>query len=472
MQNKLTATDYIELFLLVSLPIFSFIAFSSLSAYWVQAPYDAWRIYEIFILLSFSAFLIFSKNNVLDLFNSKTSFWLKNTLFIIVILIAVSCYFAQYSQRALADTTFYFLLAVTVYAQAIILKKHPDWAAQIAAWLAVLPMLSLIFLPIALFDIWHGRPGTWTQSFTNIRMLDDALLPCLLLLWARPAWLAVCPEQNKWKSWTIHSLVFIVSTIYLLSFLFHGARAALFALSIGLAFIIIFRCVSWKKLILPFGTIIAASTIFFLFKKYQIASGSKLIRSGTSGRTELWEKAIKLWSEQPIWGIGGNHFSLYPPNYISAHPHNILIQWFSEWGLAGVLVFLLLCPLVYTVFKYRCNISPFILAAVVALAVNALFSGVLVYPVSQILALFPLAWAMAQLPTAQTTYHYKTISPSIKILIVVISIALLSVHYKDLFCKDCMSADWHGAPRFWDAGRASHLIPYDIEKMGKAPTEY
>ena len=79
MQNKLTATAYIELFLLASLAIFSFIAFSSLSAYWVQAPYDAWRIYEIFILLSFSAFLIFSKNNVLDLFNSKTSFWLKNT---------------------------------------------------------------------------------------------------------------------------------------------------------------------------------------------------------------------------------------------------------------------------------------------------------------------------------------------------------------------------------------------------------
>ena len=35
--------------LLILIPIFCFIAFSSLSAYWVKAPYDAWRIYEILL---------------------------------------------------------------------------------------------------------------------------------------------------------------------------------------------------------------------------------------------------------------------------------------------------------------------------------------------------------------------------------------------------------------------------------------
>lgn len=478
----LTCRYYIELALIVSTAIFAFFAFSSLSIYWVQAPYDAWRIYEIFILLILSTFFIFYRGRSLSIFPIRSRHWMNNGLILLTVLIILSCYFAQHTQRAIADASLYFLLAVSVLTQAIIFKKHPLWTANTAGWLAVLPMLSLIFLPIALFDIWNERPGTWTQSFTNIRMLDDALLPCLFLLWMRPAWLAPNPARSTLFNLIISSAVFIISTIYLLSFLFHGARAGLLSIVIALATLMIGRLISWKMLKLPSLSLVAAFSFFYWFtvQSIQPVGGSTITRTGSSGRVELWQKAFHLWTEHPIWGIGGNNFSFYSPNLISAHPHNIFIQWLVEWGIAGLLAFGLLLPVAYIFLKNYKKIHPFILAAIIALVINAMLSGSLIYPVSQLLSLYPLAWALAQLSdhisTTPSIFNPR-IKPNfnflLKSIIFIAMVSSLVVHIQDLACLNCISIDGYGAPRFWDAGRALHLTPFDdLERVVKLPTEY
>ncbi len=57
--------NYLPKILLLLLPLFCFIAFSSLSLYWSSYPYDAWRIYEIIILIFFSIYSVYFlyKNN-------------------------------------------------------------------------------------------------------------------------------------------------------------------------------------------------------------------------------------------------------------------------------------------------------------------------------------------------------------------------------------------------------------------------
>ena len=114
-------------------------------------------------------------------------------------------------------------------------RIHRHFSENITALIAILPMLTLIFLPISIWDRLYGGDGVWTQSFTNIRMLDDALLPCLFLLWLQPAWLSPKKYSTLLRKTLITTLVYIVSTIYLLSFLFHGARAGLLAISRPLA---------------------------------------------------------------------------------------------------------------------------------------------------------------------------------------------------------------------------------------------
>ena len=479
---KSKTQHYISLFLLYSIPLFAFIAFSSLSAYWVQAPYDGWRIYELFIVIAFGAYLICTKKINTGLFSAKINKIMAIILIVTASLVACSSYSAQYSQRAIADAALYFLLASGIYAQAVSFRKNPSVAPKIAAWLAVLPMLSLIFLPIAIYDISQDRPGAWTQSFTNIRMLDDALLPCLFLLWQRPAWLSKNPSKTKLFNNLFTSVIYTISVIYILSFLLHGARAGLLAIGIALICIALVRLKEWRHLLLPMNSIIIASIFFFIFSHNQVSTsgGSALIRGGSSGRIELWNKAIQLWWQQPILGTGGNNFALNDPVSLIMHPHNIAFQLLSEWGIAGVLALLLVIPLIVLIIKKQKTLPTFVLASILALAVNAMLSGTLIYPVSQLLALWPLAWVISLLPITNTNPSISnkalpsnplSINTIFKILAGIAIVAMLTLHGRDMFCSNCMSADWEGAPRFWDSGRALHLIPYDINKMGKAPDQ-
>lgn len=473
---------YISLILLYSIPLFAFIAFSSLSAYWVQAPYDGWRIYELFILIAFGTYLISTKKINASFFSSKTNKVMALILIVIASLVVWSSYYAQYSQRAIADAALYFLLASGIYGQAVLFRKNPLVAPRIAAWLAVLPMFSLIFLPIAMYDISQGRAGAWTQSFTNIRMLDDALLPCLFLLWQRPAWLSKNSSKTKLYNNFLTSAIYIISVIYILSFLLHGARAGLLAITISLICIALVRLKKWRHLLLPINSIIIACICFFIFSQNQMnpSGGSALVRAGSSERVEIWKKSIHLWQQHPIFGTGGNSFLLNPPHMTQGHPHNIAFQFLSEWGVAGILALLLLIPLIVLIIKNQKTLPTFALASILALAVNAMLSGTLIYPVSQLLALWPLAWIISLLPTStiNSPISYKalpsnflSINTIFKVLAGIAVVAILAIHGRDMFCNNCMSADWEGAPRFWDAGRALHLIPYDINKIGKAPDQ-
>lgn len=479
------ASSWLErtgLILLYSIPLFAFVAFSSLSAYWVQAPYDGWRIYELLILVAFSGYLICSKNTQASFSTLKNNKLISLILVFIAILVACSSYYAQYSQRAIADAALYFLLASGVYAQATLLRKYPSIAPKIAAWLAVLPMLTLIFLPIAIYGRFLGGDGVWTQSFTNIRMLDDAVLPCLFLLWQCPAWLSSSSTKTMFANRALHIIIYFLSTTYLLSFWLHGARANLLAILVSLIFIAMLRRDQWRSLYLPISTILASGVVFLIILQSNIASGSgsSISRTGNSGRIELWNKAIQLWWQQPILGIGGDNFALNDPFFLVMHPHNIAIQFLTEWGIAGVLTMLLLLPLAVFIIKNRHTLPTFALAAVLALGINAMLSGTLIYPVSQLLALWPLAWIVSLLPitTINSSISYKalpinflSINTIFKVLAGVAVVAILAIHGRDMFCNNCMSADWEGAPRFWDSGRALHLIPYDETKIGKAPEQ-
>ena len=105
---KSKTQHYISLFLLYSIPLFAFIAFSSLSAYWVQAPYDGWRIYELIILMAFGAYLICNKKINAGLFSAKTNKVMAIILIVMASLVACSSYYAQYSQRSIADAALNF----------------------------------------------------------------------------------------------------------------------------------------------------------------------------------------------------------------------------------------------------------------------------------------------------------------------------------------------------------------------------
>lgn len=120
-------------------------------------------------------------------------------------------------------------------------------------------------------------------------------------------------------------------------------------------------------------------------------------------RMFLWGIA-KVFVEQHPWlGIGPMHFA-HHHNPEAAHPHNVYLQMAAEWGMPLLLLVLVaaiagLIRMARAVRQCRdarerdCGMG--LLLALVAVAVDGLFSGNFVMPVAQVWIAFTVGWAVA-----------------------------------------------------------------------------
>ncbi len=79
------------------------------------------------------------------------------------------------------------------------------------------------------------------------------------------------------------------------------------------------------------------------FIKLRVQETTANERLNDSARFDLWEPAFKLWKENPIWGIGPNHydfrFRAYRPQLIQQQPdrvHNDYLNTLTDYGIVGL----------------------------------------------------------------------------------------------------------------------------------------
>ena len=125
----------------------------------------------------------------------------------------------------------------------------------------------------------------------------------------------------------------------------------------------------------------------------------------SSGRNEVWPRAMKAISQNWVWGYGPAlqneipHQTPWPDrSNVIYQPHNIGLQLLLHWGLLGTLI------LALTIFSFSANIfyalrnepalaiPPF--AILVAMLTQALVDGNLFYPFSVVVAI--IAFAMLE----------------------------------------------------------------------------
>jgi len=110
-------------------------------------------------------------------------------------------------------------------------------------------------------------------------------------------------------------------------------------------------------------------------------------------RITLWGKALQMGLEAPFFGKGPMHYALTPNPY-AAHPHNSILQIWSEWGLlallslGGILAFSLKKAF-GKIHKYNSKRSNILLLTSFAFSIScaaiySLVSGVIVTPLSQL----------------------------------------------------------------------------------------
>lgn len=75
------------------------------------------------------------------------------------------------------------------------------------------------------------------------------------------------------------------------------------------------------------------------------------LEESTTGRTLLWDRAIQLWIENPIFGSGWGTYRYYwTDGYqgVSIAAHNVFLQLLAEIGVAGFVIFMI--PALFVLF--------------------------------------------------------------------------------------------------------------------------
>lgn len=132
-----------------------------------------------------------------------------------------------------------------------------------------------------------------------------------------------------------------------------GAWAGLFVSTLIIGLIALVRVMKRKKI---YGTVIAVLVIVSIVVGIAVVSASKAdqLKPGLKQaegtllfRVQLWDLALPVIKDNPLFGLGLNNFRQIPEvRYFLSHPHNQLLDVAVELGIPAMLAFMALLILV------------------------------------------------------------------------------------------------------------------------------
>ncbi len=429
----------------------------SLSAIFPLLSLYSWhehqRIAEIALLLVVSVLCLWRVGEV-----NVPLFW---SVFLFFLLGLLSVIFAAHPEWAVKEWARFFglfLLVVFVSRQAEFF-----WQACGLILLFVGLVLSFQFLTYYLMAFLSGvrnlSPQVLLYGFDNPRFLGQfqvVLIPVLMAVFVRAresglrglSNLAAAVLVVQWcMAWLMGGRGFLVAYIVaIFSVLLVGGyfrfivRHAVFFVIGLLLYFVLFKVVPF---LLDFD--VGAISVF---------------REGLSGREFIWRLGVEMFLGRPFLGVGPMHYSAFC-NHVAAHPHQLLILVFCEWGVFSGLLFLL--------FAFRCFGAGFIflrrgvvgeldLAAWLVLVgafVLAQVDGVLVMPYGEVWLAVLAGVALARWRRKGDLAHNgRFFIPFIMLSIVVFFFVLFSdaPNYLDREASFVREHSVGGPPRFWGLG--------------------
>lgn len=445
-------------FLAWMIPAFAVVAFSGVITFFgIADPYDFARKAQIICL---SILIVCSMFRLPAVIHggpwSGLWMWAVSLAFLAICLQGT-----RWSPFSIADATLYGMLFLGVLCCARLHEGNVQQLDRTAVILALAPVLNVWLMVLSTTDLFlNGTWNDWQLVFSTIREFDDALLPCLFLLWHRPGGLARA---------RMTALVWVLSTLFLLALWQDGARSVLLSATSALLLVALLRRDA-ALLRLPVSSLAVAGAAFYgmrwLFDSDQ--STRTVFRLTTSYRSNLWSDLADSWARSPWVGIGGDQFGRHAGAVVAMHPHNIALQWIGEYGLFGVGAVVLVGLLLYRLVRGHRWIPPFCLAGLLACVMNSLLSGAFVYPLSQLLIMWMAGWALAcywKRPTGAAAPAPAENFWS-RVPIVLVSALLLAgmwtVHGRDLVSRQSsIDSGDSSPPRFWQHGAVLHLDKSD-----------
>lgn len=244
--------------------------------------------------------------------------------------------------------------------------------------LLMISLTMFIQFPLALWDyVQTGKyAAIWYPLEWNIRVYDSYFL--LSSIFA--VWFYLTNQAYRYLYLCFLFLAF-------LAILLDGGRSSTIAYTLFIAIVSIAYSHIRGHLILTY----AASWLAYISVTYaaSFASGAstlRIVRESSSGRIDLWVNAYQCWLHHPVIGCGFYQLERHPN--LSAHPHNLFVQILTETGLLGFALLIYIILMMIRRIDWAQPHCHFIMAALLAIGSDLFFSGVHVYPVTQMALLW------------------------------------------------------------------------------------
>ena len=388
--------------------------------------YNDYRLLEILLLLGLGLYSFFDK----QYFLSKTEvfffifiligyfLWDNSDFVIIELLLAYLLYKA-----------FYFLKYDVLLTKLIVLASFLNFI--------LLPISLAKYMTTGIYNDWHPLP--W-----NIRVYSSYFL--IVSIFA--VWFYI--TENKYRA-----IYLLFMFLAFFSILLEGGRSATIAFTAFMIMVCGFNSAVRWKLILTY----ASSWLSYLFITYfaslnTIHSNFDLLRRTSSSRYELWMNAYRCWLQNPFFGCG--FYQLDDPNRLNAHPHNLFLQVLSEVGLIGISFLAFIIFTILKNIKWKSQNSYFVFAVLLAVGIDVSFSGIHIYPVTQIALLWLFVFLLKNPAFSHHQYFSnkgnESTSTQFYTSIIVYSILTFIFGYLLLNSSVMTEAGVFGRPRFWENG--------------------
>lgn len=411
----------------------------------------------------------------------------KILLFGIAFLGIVSSINAAFPKFALLEVSLFTLLfAVTICIASCRTQLGDLFDKMMALAVFVLGWLCFMdFLGYYLFILNNGPPFSQQElfrNFSNIRMFNQvqswtlSLIVVPLLLFTK-------------RSFFITVLFITVAISWWLLLFTSGSRATLVGCLVAIPVTLLvfgkqakdwFR---WQAIAIT-GGVAGYYLFFFLIPEIMSVDFRALLESTvgrnmtyTADRLELWSSAVQMVQSSPWLGIGPMHYAART-NTIATHPHNALLQIAAEWGLPVVLAVIVLFTWgLYSWIKSvkstpstikDKNVYAALFASLLTAAVNSLFDGVIVMPLSQVIMVLVIGWILdvAFQGEVSRAKHSALSHFAVILMFLSVMIGVTWPLFPEVLCLEKWQAEFmttrpprsHLQPRFWVQGDLNGYI--------------
>lgn len=426
--------------LFIPTTIYLIIALLGYQIGWSFFQYDELRLLQFPLALCALLILIFTKKREYSIFTQITFF-----LIGILISIQLTNYNIFQFQELWSAITLLFILSALTYT----LKNVGNIEHGIAL-IIVSSFIPCLFILISILNFVICKQWfEWQFNSGTIRIYDSIIVPIFFFL---------IFFKNKNYPY-FHYFYPIAIFFFALAWFVDGARSALLAVMTGL--LVFFICARKNRnlVLQTCGYIFLAFLVYKSTIHFADKNTMTVMRTGTSMRAEMWKFVFEEWKEKPWTGVGGGYLSEIQYKY-GHHIHNLYLRLIFEWGIVGCIFLVWMIYQVVRLFIDK-SVLPIAKAGVTAILIDAMFSGSMVYPASQMACILFLAFAVSQRQHSKEYFKYSCRVTKILISLWGALFLYITIMYlgQDLTCWGCASYVGRMAPNFWFYGGTEHLIP-------------